>query len=69
MKGLMEVFKEKRFGCQARKENGAGQKCMVVICEGECMQSSPKDELQTLMRCHSYMNPVGGNLSGAEPTT
>ena len=27
------------------------------------------DELQTLMRCHSYMKLVGGNLPVAEPTT
>ena len=47
---------------------------MARVCKGECMGHSPGDEPQTLTRCrvvgcHSYMKPVGGNLSVAEPTT
>ena len=38
-------------------------------CERECMGRSPGDETLTLMRYHSYMKPLGGNLSVAEPTT
>ena len=33
------------------------------------MGHSLGDEPLTLMRCHSYMKPVGGNLSVAEPIT
>ena len=35
----------------------------------EFMGCSPGDELLTLTRCHSYMKPVGGNLSVDEHTT
>ena len=42
---------------------------MVEVYEGECMGYSQGDELLTLMRCHSYMKPLGRNLSVAEPTT
>ena len=42
---------------------------MVEVCEGECMGCSSGDEPHTLMRCHSLMKPLGGNLSVTESTT
>ena len=27
------VFKEKRFGCEASKENSLGEECMAGVCE------------------------------------
>ena len=41
---------------------------MAGVCDGGCIGGSLGDEPQTLMRCHTCMNPVGGNLSVAEPT-
>ena len=42
------VFEEKRFGCQASKDNGAGYEYMARVCEGECMGRTPGDEPLTL---------------------
>ena len=47
------MFKEKRFGCRASKENGLGSELISGVCEGECMGRSPGDEPLTLTRCHS----------------
>ena len=60
------MFKEKRFGCQASKEN-------VVLDRSEwrgfvrgsaCMGHSLGNEPQTLRRCHTYMKPVGIKYKG-----
>ena len=45
------------FGCQASKENGAGQESMARFCEWECIGRSPEDETLILMRCHSCGMP------------
>ena len=39
------------------------------VCEGECMRHSLEDESLILRSCHSFMNPLGGNVCVAEPTT
>ena len=48
------MFKEKRVGYEASKENnGVGYEWMVEVCEGKCMGRNPGDEPLTLTRCHS----------------
>ena len=37
------------------------------VCKGECMGCSPGNEPLILMKCHSYISPLGGNLSVADP--
>ena len=55
---------------QASNENDARYECMVGVCDGECMKRCTGDEPLTLMRCHSFMNPLkGGSPFLAELTT
>ena len=63
------MSKEKRVGCQARKENGPGWELMVGVSDGKCMGRSTGDEPLILTRCHSYMKGLkGGSPFVAEPT-
>ena len=46
---------------------------MAVVCEGEYIGDSQGMNPRpcrdaSIVDCHSYMKPVGGNLSVAEPT-
>ena len=48
------MFKEKRFGCQAMKENGQDRIGMNGrFFEGMCMERSTEDEPMNLTRCQS----------------
>ena len=47
------MFKEKRFGCQASKENGPGQESMAEVCKDKCMALTLEDETLALPRCHN----------------
>ena len=52
--GLKEgVFKKKRFGCQASKENGADRCEWRGFVRGEHMGRSPRDKPLALTICHS----------------
>ena len=59
---LIGLFKKRGLDVRQTKR-------MVWVCEGDCTGHSPGDEPLTLMRCHSYMKPMGESLSVAEPTT
>ena len=63
----------RNISLDVRQANRLGQRigvnAGVYVVGGGCMGRNPGDEFLTLTGCHSYMKPLGGNLSAAEPTT
>ena len=62
------VFREKRFGCQPSKENGAGLVWMAGVCEGNEWGGSPGDVPLPLTICHNYMKPMKGRSPSVAET-